>query len=114
MSAPTLPLPVWNPEDEAKLDEVTRLVQTMRDRRTNSNSAVYREVDALVETHDHHEMSLAFLKRWILEHRWQLVDILTQGEYRQLLNQPRLPDILNPAHDPVAALGEYATVTIKP
>jgi hypothetical protein len=70
----------------------------MKTRQAASTQAVYAKVDELVETHEYHEMTLATLKRWIVDHRWQLVDILTQGEYARLLAQPRLPEILDPGH----------------
>jgi uncharacterized protein YegJ (DUF2314 family) len=84
------PYSVWTPLDDAKLAatrEETSALQRHRD-------LVYKNIRDDLDKHidknvAYHELTLSQLAGWIMEHKWILVDILTQGEFARLLaNQP--------------------------
>lgn len=77
---------VWTLAEEEELRVAGTRLNELKRRRANSSGNVYNQlklfVDRAVSSHD---LSLGEIVQLIVSNRWELVDILTEGEYSTLI-----------------------------
>lgn len=77
---------IWTIEDEEDLRNAQLRLQDLKRQKDASIVRVFDRVDKFVDLKvTGHALGLRELVDWIMAQRWELVDILTEGEYAKLL-----------------------------
>ena len=76
----------WNIESEEELRNAQLRLQELKKQKNMSTARVHDRLEKFIDDNvPYHDLSLSGINDLMTSRRWELVDILTEGEYAKLL-----------------------------